>query len=739
VTHGLEEVAKKVIAAFAVERIIEWGKRIVEGAEAMGHLAQQTGSSTESLSTWSYVLKIATVSQEEFNLGMKDAARFLGDLDRGSAQAIETMRSLGLAGQSFKTLDEFLFAVSDRFKELPDGLRKTQDAITIFGRSGQQMIPVLNQGAEAIKATQQKARDLGLEISTGFAHNAEEFNTGMTRITEAAKGLGIQIVGNLLPSMVEFVNELADTKEHATATAGTINTLADAIRGFLTVVLALYYAIKILGEALAALLFTSLTPLVTTVKLLVTLFQNLVDTIGKVKDAAVAALKSLQGLGDTLEFLKAGDIKGALFNIAEVLGEVGQEGANAGQAVWNNWGKALDSIWSSAKSILPNVGGLWKRVYGDALADAEAFADKWLTLWGQGVKPPSAEKGPTGKDSFAPVPMTGDDVKLIDDIDQRWRESFKNKREQLDFNFQYEKMQIEELEILGLQSAEETQKTITKLTQVYGKQREDLARQEESARATIELSRIQGERTRIDTNTDVTKAEKKQILLALLAKENDLIEKQLKTYELLVKDETKTDETRIEAAKQLVTLEQQKTEVMNKQRELQRDNFVGQMRTQLVQLQDEWSNLGANLATGVIGGIKTAVQGIGDAIMGVIDGTKTWGQVFAQVGRSIIATIIQIVLQWIISMTLLRVLKAIFGSEDKTAASASAIAWAPAAVAASIASYGAAAAAGGIAFSAAMVAGTALAGWIVRRRWSVQRGRACVRRAAADYRERERA
>jgi hypothetical protein len=161
VTHGLEEVAKKVIAAFAVERIIEWGKRIVEGAEAMGHLAQQTGSSTESLSTWSYVLKIATVSQEEFNLGMKDAARFLGELDRGSAQAIETMRSLGLAGQSFKTLDEFLFAVSDRFKALPDGLRKTQDAITIFGRSGQQMIPVLNQGSEAIKATQQKARDLG--------------------------------------------------------------------------------------------------------------------------------------------------------------------------------------------------------------------------------------------------------------------------------------------------------------------------------------------------------------------------------------------------------------------------------------------------------------------------------------------------------------------------------------------------------------------------------------------------
>jgi hypothetical protein len=32
--------------------------------------------------------------------------------------------------------------------------------------------------------------------------------------------------------------------------------------------------------------------------------------------------------------------------------------------------------------------------------------------------------------------MTGDDVKLIDDIDQRWRESFKNKREQLDFEFQ---------------------------------------------------------------------------------------------------------------------------------------------------------------------------------------------------------------------------------------------------------------------------------------------------------------
>jgi hypothetical protein len=43
------------------------------------------------------------------------------------------------------------------------------------------------------------------------------------------------------------------------------------------------------------------------------------------------------------------------------------------------------------------------------------------------------------------------------------------------FQFQFEKMKVEELEVLQLQSAEETQKTITKLTQIYGKQREDLA------------------------------------------------------------------------------------------------------------------------------------------------------------------------------------------------------------------------------------------------------------------------
>src|SRR4051794_37325396 len=77
-TAGAEEMfggfLKKIVAAFAVERLIEFGKRIVENADAMGKLSQKTGLSTESLSTWSYVAKLASINQEEFNLGLKTAA-----------------------------------------------------------------------------------------------------------------------------------------------------------------------------------------------------------------------------------------------------------------------------------------------------------------------------------------------------------------------------------------------------------------------------------------------------------------------------------------------------------------------------------------------------------------------------------------------------------------------------------------------------------------------------------------
>lgn len=163
-----------------------------------------------------------------------------------------------------------------------------------------------------------------------------------------------------------------------------------------------------------------------------------------------------------------------------------------------------------------------------------------------------------------------------------------------------------------------------------------------------------------------------------------------------------------EFAKMSVEDQAARIKVIQEQRALDEETFVGRSLANLRKLSNEWGNVGKNMADVFTSSIQRAVEGVTTAIMGLIDGTATWGQVFAQVAKQVIASIIQVVVQWIVSMTILKALKKILHTEDNVAASQSAAAWAPAALAASIASYGAAAAAGFTAFTVAMASGVAV-------------------------------
>jgi hypothetical protein len=94
-------------------------------------------------------------------------------------------------------------------------------------------------------------------------------------------------------------------------------------------------------------------------------------------------------------------------------------------------------------------------------------------------------------------------------------------------------------------------------------------------------------------------------------------------------------------------------------------------------------------------------------------GTKTWAQALSQIGTSIlnaiVSAIVRMFVTWIVQITVLRALQAVFGKTSNTEAATSAAAWAPAATAASIASYDAAATIGTAATIAGLRVATAFA------------------------------
>ena len=142
-------------------------------------------------------------------------------------------------------------------------------------------------------------------------------------------------------------------------------------------------------------------------------------------------------------------------------------------------------------------------------------------------------------------------------------------------------------------------------------------------------------------------------------------------------------------------------------------DFIGGLRSDLTTWVNSFGTAAHQVASIITGTLNTAIAQTSQAITGLIFGTLTWKQAFASAAQSIVQDVIKILLQWIISRTVMSALNAIFGKIDASASSklaeSAAASWSAAAVSASIATEGVAAGTGLAAYIAAIGSGMAAA------------------------------
>ena len=196
------------------------------------------------------------------------------------------------------------------------------------------------------------------------------------------------------------------------------------------------------------------------------------------------------------------------------------------------------------------------------------------------------------------------------------------------------------------------------------KLREEQIRQE-SALAQMRQAALGAEREALERDPDVPRRQRRRELIALIREESALVLEQIDFYARLAQDATASDQTRIEAQRELLRLESARFDLDLKRRDLESQTFAATMERGLRQMADNFGDLGVNVAVTGLDAIHTAVNGVSDAIMGAIDGTRTWGQVFAQVGRGIIANLIQVFTQWIFQKLILDRVEEILSAKKK--------------------------------------------------------------------------
>ena len=187
----------KVFDAFIID--------VAKLEDQFSKLSQRTGVSVEDLSRLNYAASLNNVSLDDLSNALKQTAKNMADVQRGTGDALPAVEALGLKQDllngKFRTAPQLLGAVADKFAGFADGANKSALAQKLFGDAGDRLIPLLNNGSAGLRAMADEADRFGVTIDEKAAKAAERFNDNMTRLDAQMQGFR-QTVGNaFIPSL----------------------------------------------------------------------------------------------------------------------------------------------------------------------------------------------------------------------------------------------------------------------------------------------------------------------------------------------------------------------------------------------------------------------------------------------------------------------------------------------------------------------------------------------------------
>jgi TP901 family phage tail tape measure protein len=194
--------AGMAIAAGALSVAI---KGQLNAADEMGKAAQKFGVGVEELSRLKYAADLSDVSLETLGTGLRNLSKNMVAAGNGSKAQAQLFADMGVsvtdaAGQ-MRSAEAVMQDVADVLARMPDGAEKTALALRLFGKSGTDLIPMLNGGKAGLQEMAAEANRLGVVIDSNTAKSAENFNDNITRLGMAMQGLVMQITAALAPTL----------------------------------------------------------------------------------------------------------------------------------------------------------------------------------------------------------------------------------------------------------------------------------------------------------------------------------------------------------------------------------------------------------------------------------------------------------------------------------------------------------------------------------------------------------
>jgi len=223
-------------------------KNAMDAIDAQSKLAQQLATTNGELIAIQRAADLAGVGSEEMAVNLKRLNNTLGEAQAGSKKAQETIAQFGVTAEEMAKmpLADRMQLLATTFSGMKDQTQAAALAQDLFGKAGQQMLPMLQDSGEQLRIAAEQTKAWGLAMSDIDAAKVEAANDAMSSISLVFDGFVNRLAIKFAPLIEGIAKAFEDT---ATETGGfqgaaervfsfvikTAGFVADAIRGIQTV------------------------------------------------------------------------------------------------------------------------------------------------------------------------------------------------------------------------------------------------------------------------------------------------------------------------------------------------------------------------------------------------------------------------------------------------------------------------------------------------------------------------
>ena len=175
-------------------------------------MSQTTGQSAEQLQEFSYATELIDVSMDTLQGSLTKLTNNMQNAINGTGDAKSAFEQLGIsltnADGSMRSANDVFYDTIDALGEVQNATERDALSMDIFGRSAQDLNPLIIQGSDTLKDYAKEAHDVGYVLDNEALEALGAVDDGFQRLQKTQESVKNQMAAEFAPYLTDFYEKI---------------------------------------------------------------------------------------------------------------------------------------------------------------------------------------------------------------------------------------------------------------------------------------------------------------------------------------------------------------------------------------------------------------------------------------------------------------------------------------------------------------------------------------------------